>query len=482
MNFKLIINIIGFLIFLTGIFMMLGIPFSIYYGDDDILALLFSGIFTAALGISIWFFTRKTDRFNLGKREGYLIVTLGWIIMSLFGTIPFIIHGSIPSFINAFFEVMSGFTTTGASIINDIESLPHGLLFWRSITQWIGGMGIIVLSLAILPLLGIGGMQLYSAEVPGITKDKFHPRVKETAKRLWGIYVILTAIETILLILAGMNFFDAINHSFTTMATGGFSTKNVSTAYFTNPFIQYILIAFMFFAGVNFTIHYYALHRNFKFIKTNDEFKTYFFFILIASIVVMILHIPYVNYSLADNFRQSLFHVVSLVTTTGYVSSDYEYWSIFSRMIFFVLLFIGGSAGSTGGSIKIVRHYLLFKNGFLELKRLIHPHAIIPVRINGKSVPPEIISNVQAFFIIYILIFILSSIILSISGLDFLSSIGASATCLGNVGPGIGTVGPVSNFAHLSDFAKILLSILMLIGRLELFTVLIIFTPYFWKK
>ncbi len=462
--------------------MMLGIPFSIYYGDNDIVALLLSGSTTAAIGILLWFITRKTDRISLGKREGYLIVTLGWVIMSLFGTMPFIIHGSIPSFTNAFFEVMSGFTTTGATILTNIESVPHGLLFWRSLTQWIGGMGIIVLSLAILPLLGIGGMQLYSAEVPGITKDKFHPRVKETAKRLWGIYVLLTAVETLLLITAGMNFFDAINHSFTTMATGGFSTKNASTAYFTDPYIQYIFIVFMFFAGVNFTLHYYALHRNFSFLRTNDEFKVYFFFILIASIVVMILHIPYVNISLFDNFRQSLFHVVSLVTTTGYVSSDYEGWSIFSRMIFFVLLFIGGSAGSTGGSIKIVRHYLLFKNGFLELKRLIHPRAIIPVRINGKSVSPEIISNVQAFFIIYILIFILSSIILSVSGIDFLTSIGASATCLGNVGPGIGMVGPVSNFAHLSDFAKILLSFLMLIGRLELFTVLIIFTPYFWKK
>lgn len=462
--------------------MMSGIPFSVYYQDNDIYVLLICGISTSLIGIFLWFITRKTERADIGKREGYLIVSLGWIVMSLFGAVPFVVHGSIPSYIDAFFEIMSGFTTTGASILNDIEALPHGLLFWRSISQWIGGMGIIVLSLAILPLLGIGGMQLYAAEVPGITKDKFHPRVKETAKRLWGIYVIFTSLEAILLMIAGMNFFDAINHSFTTLATGGFSTKNASTAYYTNPLIQYILIVFMFLAGTNFTLHYFALHRNFSFIKTNDEFKTYSLFILIAAIVIMILHHPYLNIPLEEKFRQSLFHVVSLVTTTGYVSSDYENWAIFSRMVFFVLLFIGGCAGSTGGSMKIVRHYLLFKNGFLELKRLVHPRAIIPVRVNNKTIPPEIISNVQAFFILYILIFVLSSIILSISGLDFLTAIGASATCLGNVGPGIGTVGPVANFSHLSDFAKILLSFLMLIGRLELFTVLVIFSPSFWRR
>ena len=462
--------------------MMLGISFSIYYGDDDILALLGAGLLTSITGITIWFFTRKTDKLDLGKREGYLIVTLGWVCMSLFGALPFIFNGSIPNFSNAFFETMSGFTTTGATILTNVEAMPHGLLFWRSFTQWIGGMGIIVLSIAILPLLGIGGMQLYAAEVPGITKDKLHPRVKETAKRLWIIYLGFTLAEAVLLMFAGMNFFDAINHSFTTMATGGFSTKNSNTAYFTSPFIQYILIVFMFLAGVNFTIHYLAIHRKFSFFKNNDEFRYYLFLILGVSIFVAIIHLPYVDFSLAETFRQSLFHVVSLVTTTGYVSSNYENWAIFSPMIFFILLFIGGSAGSTGGGIKVVRHLLLFKNGFLELKRLIHPRAIIPVRLNGKAVSSEIISNVQAFFIIYILIFVFGSILLSLMGVDFISSVGAVATCLGNTGPGIGSVGPIANFNHLPEMAKWLLSFLMLLGRLELFTVLIIFTPYFWKK
>jgi len=266
------------------------------------------------------------------------------------------------------------------------------------------------------------------------------------------------------------------------MATGGFSTKNASTAYFTSPFIQYILILFMFFAGTNFTIHYLAIHKNFSFLKNNDEFKTYFYFTIIVTAFITIVHLPYVHFHPEEAFRQSLFHVVSLVTTTGFVSSDYENWAIFSRMIFLILLFIGGSAGSTGGGIKIIRHLLLFKNGFLELKRLIHPRAVIPARLNGKSVTPEIISNVQAFFIIYILIFVFGAIILSFLGIDFISALGASATCLGNVGPGFGTVGPVANFGHLPGLAKWLLSFLMLLGRLELFTVLIIFTPYFWKK
>ena len=462
--------------------MMLGIPFSIYFGDDDIPALLIAGIGTSLTGFSFWFTTRKTNKLDLGKREGYLIVTLGWVAMSIFGSLPFIIHGYIPSPTDAFFETMSGFTTTGASILSDIESMPHGLLFWRSFTQWIGGMGIIVLSLAILPLLGIGGMQLYAAEVPGITKDKFHPRVKETAKRLWVIYLAFTVVETILLMIAGMSFFDAINHSFTTMATGGFSTKNASTAYFTSPYIQYILIVFMFFAGTNFTIHYLAIHKNFSFLKSNDEFKVYLYFTLSVAVFITLVHLPYVDFHPEEAFRQSLFHVVSLVTTTGYVSSNYEHWAVFSRMIFLILLFIGGCAGSTGGGIKIIRHLLLFKNGYLELKRLIHPRAVIPARLNGKSVTPEIISYVQAFFIIYILIFVFGSILLSLMGVDFESSIGAAATCIGNIGPGFGTVGPVANFGHLPDMAKLVLSFLMLLGRLELFTVLIIFTPYFWKK
>jgi trk system potassium uptake protein TrkH len=482
MNYKVVLKVISLLLLLTGFFMILGIPFSIHYGDDDIYSLVLAGVITSLSGFLLWLLTRKSDNIDFGKREGYLIVSLGWIFMAAFGALPFLIYGAIPNYTDAFFETMSGFTTTGATILEDIEIIPHGLLFWRSLTQWLGGMGIIVLSLAILPLLGVGGMQLFAAEVPGVTKDKLHPRVKETAKRLWGIYVIFTFTEMVLLVIGGMSLFDAINHSFTTMATGGFSTKNASTAYFTSPFIQYVFILFMMLAGMNFTIHYLAFHGKFGFFKRNSEFKTYLAFIFAATVFIMFVHVAKTNFQWEESFRQSLFHVASLTTTTGYVSSDYESWAPFSRMIFFALLFIGGCAGSTGGGIKFVRHILLFKNSFLELKRLIHPRAIIPVRFNEKSVGADIISNVQAFFIFYIMIFVFGSVILALIGLDFVTAAGAAATCLGNVGPGIGAVGPVNNFAQLPEIGKWILTFFMLLGRLELFTVLIIFSPAFWKS
>jgi len=461
MNFKVVLKVISLLLILTGFLMLSGIPFSLYYGDDDIIALIISAIVTSSVGLLAWLGTRKSDDRELGKREGYLIVTLGWVSMAIFGALPFLIYGAIPNYTDAFFETMSGFTTTGATILEDIEVIPHGLLFWRSLTQWLGGMGIIVLSIAILPLLGIGGMQLFAAEVPGVTKDKLHPRIKETAKRLWGIYVIFTFTEIVLLLVGGMSLFDAINHSFTTMATGGFSTKNASTAHFVSPFIQYVFILFMFFAGMNFTLHYLGFHGKFSFFKHNTEFRTYLFFILGAALFITFVHLSEVAFNWEESIRQSLFHITSLVTTTGYVSSDYEHWAPFSRIIFFILLFVGGCAGSTGGGIKFVRHSLLFKNSILELKRLIHPRAVIPVRFNEKGVGPDIISNVQAFFIFYIMIFVFSAALLSLLGLDFFTAIGASATCLGNVGPGIGTVGPVSNFAHLPYIVKWILSFLM---------------------
>jgi trk system potassium uptake protein TrkH len=343
-------------------------------------------------------------------------------------------------------------------------------------------MGMIVLSLAILPILGIGGMQLFVAEVPGPTKDKIHPRIRETAKRLWGIYVIFTFTETILLLLGGMNLFDALCHSFTSMATGGFSTKQASIAHFDSSFIHYVIILFMFLAGTNFTVHYHLLHRKFDAVKNNDEFKFYGGLILVLGIVLALLLFLSEVADIGTAFRDSLFQVVSIVTTTGFITSDYELWGPFFQIIFFLLLFIGGCAGSTGGGIKIVRHLLLFRNSVLELRRLIHPRAVIPVRFNKVTVPSDIISNVLAFFLFYILIFVAGTIVMSLLGLDFLSAIGSVATSLGNVGPAIGSVGPSSNFAHIPAFGKWFLSFLMLLGRLELFTILIIFSPAFWKS
>ncbi|RMD50020.1 MAG: TrkH family potassium uptake protein [Ignavibacteria bacterium] len=476
-----IFGITGFLLLVEGIFILTGIPFSLWYGDSDIQSLLISGGITSLSGLGLYLPNRNKGN-EIRKREGYLVVSTGWIVMSVFGALPFVIHGSIPSFTDAFFETMSGFTTTGASILNDIESIPHGLLYWRSLTQWLGGMGIIVFTLAILPILGIGGMQLFVAEVPGPSKDKIHPRIKETAKRLWGIYAIYTLAEILLLMIGGMSFYDALNHAFTTMATGGFSTKQASIAAFDNPFIHYVIIIFMFAAGMNFTLHYRIIHGDFKSLKLNDEFKFYAKVILIVGLVIGIVHVLTDYAGVERSFRDSLFQTVSIVTTTGYVTADYELWGAFFQLLFFLLLFTGGCAGSTGGGIKMVRHLILFRNSFQELRRLIHPRAVIPVRFNKNAISSDNVSNIYAFFLFYIAIFVIGTLALSLLGVDFLSSIGAVATSLGNVGPGIGSVGPSYNFSHLPDAGKWILSFMMLMGRLELFTVLILFSPSFWKK
>lgn len=482
MNFKIILNIIGFLLILTGGFMLTAIPFSLYYKSDDIFALLVSGLATCIFGFVLWFSTKKSDTSTITKRDGYIIVASGWIVMSLFGALPFVIHGAIPSYTDAFFETISGFTTTGASILSDIESVPYGLLFWRSLTQWLGGMGIIVLSLAILPILGIGGMQLYSAEVAGPSKDKLHPRVRETAKRLWAIYLALTVAQTLLLMFGGMNLFDSLCHSFTTLATGGFSTKNTSVAHFASPFIQYVIIIFMFIGGTNFTLHYLALHGKISAYFKNEEFRFYLFFVLITVFGTSIFLTLNNSYSVEQALRESSFNIISILSSTGFATSDYEAWAPFFTQFFLVLLLFGACAGSTSGGVKMLRHYLLMKNSLLELKRLIHPQAVIPVRYNGKAVSNDIISKIAAFVLLYLSVFIVGSLILAYTGLEFSSAMGSVAACLGNIGPGLGSTGPVANYGHVSETGKWVLSFIMLLGRLELFTVLIIISPAFWRK
>ena len=480
-NFRIIFRVLGSLLVLEGIFMLLALPFSFYYGEESYKPIIYSSAITILTGCLSLLANWNIDK-NFGKREGYIIVSSVWIIFSLAGSLPFILSGAIPGFADAFFETMSGFTTTGASVLNDIEAVPKGILFWRSMTQWLGGMGIIVLSIAILPILGIGGLQLFSAEVPGPAPDKLHPRIKETAKRLWVIYVTFTLAETIMLMFGGMNFFDAINHSFTSMATGGYSTKNASIAAFPSPFIQYTLILFMVIAGTNFTLSYFAIHLKFSKVWKNEEFRFYLGFILGFTLIITGGLIYYDHLGIERSFRDALFQVVSIMTTTGFVSADYLSWTPYLWVIIFVIMFFGGSAGSTGGSIKIIRIVMLLKNGYLELKRLIHPNAIIPVRINNKSVPQVIVTNVLAFVVFYIMITVISTIIISMMGYDLDTSIGAVAATLGNIGPGIGKVGPVCNFAHIPEVGKWFLSFLMLLGRLELFTVLVILSPSFWKR
>lgn len=480
-NKYLIGQFIGILLLINGVFMWLCLPFSLYFKESARFALLISGGITLALGGILWFLTRQKSEKALKKRDGYLVVTLGWLAMSAVGALPYILSGSIPNYTNAFFESISGFSTTGASILNDIESLPKGILFWRSLTQWIGGMGIIVMAVAILPILGIGGMELFVAEAPGISPDKLKPRIKDTAKRLWIIYIAFTLLETLLLQYGGMSFYDALNHSLTTMATGGFSTKNSSAADF-SPFIQYVLIVFMCIAGTNFTLSYFATKFRFKKIFANEEFRYYLGFTLCYTLLIAAIIYSVSENSLEKSFRDALFQVVSLVTTTGFVSADYTQWTPLVTMIMFMLMFFGASAGSTSGGVKIVRHIILLKNSLLELKRQLHPSAILLPKLNGKTVSKETTFNILAFMMIYLAIFVFGVLVMSAFGLDFMTTLGAVATSLGNIGPGLGTVGPVDNFAHLPQAGKWFLAFLMLLGRLELFTVLMLLTPYFWKK
>ncbi|MBL4593588.1 MAG: TrkH family potassium uptake protein [Flavobacteriales bacterium] len=478
-NIKVVTNVVGSLIIISGALMSLSIPISLYYKSGDLNALILSSAITLLVGLALKFSTRHHKNDEIKKREGYLIVALGWISMTLVGTLPYVISGAIPDYTNAYFETISGLTTTGASILNDIESLPKGILFWRSMTQWIGGMGIIVLTIAILPLLGVGGMELFASESPGPTKDKIHPRIKETAKRLWFIYFSLTVLQCILLMFAGMDFYDAINHSLTTMSTGGFSTKQESIAYFDSPAIHYIIIFFMFIAGTNFTLLYFGFKFKFKKFWENDEFKWY----VAAIITLCAVIIPFIyNTNFEESFRSVLFQVVSILTTTGYATTDFTTWGPFITFIFFLLLFTGASAGSTSGGMKIVRIVLLMKNGFLEFKRKLHPNAIVPVNLNGHVVSSKIIYNLLAFVFFYLFMFVLGSIVMAFLGVDFMEAISAVATSLGNVGPGIGKLGPSGNFYNLPDAAKWVLAFLMLLGRLELFTIAILFTPYFWKR
>lgn len=493
LNFRIILHIMGLLLLCNGSFMILATVMSAAYKDGVTLELAMASIVTMLVGVMAMYYTRG-HRKEVKPKEGYIIVTFGWLIMSISGVLPYIFSGAIPNITNAFFETISGYTTTGASILADIEALPEGVLFWRSLTHWIGGMGIIVLAIAILPLLGIGGMQLFTAEAPGPGGDKLHPRITDTAKRLWYIYVGYTVIETILLQIAGMSFFDAINHALSTLSTGGFSTKNLSVAHWNgNPWIEYIIIIFMFLAGTNFVISYFAFTGQVQRVFKDEEFKSYSLFILAFTVVAALIvyfqadvqiseYHPMVWGKFESAFRHGLFQVLAVVTTTGFVTADFTNWTPFLTVFFFGLMFLGGSAGSTSGGIKVVRHLLIIKNGILEFKRTLHSNAIIPVRLNNKSVSEHIVYNVIGFFVLYMLLFIIGALVLGYLGLDFESAVGGAASSLGNVGPALGDLNPVVNFSSLPPFGKWWCGFLMLLGRLELFTVLILLTPVFWTK
>ncbi len=464
--------------------MLSALPFSWYHQSGDGLALIYASMTTIGLGGILWLIKPQATN-QIGKREGYLIVALGWLCMAIFSTLPYLFSGVFDNFTNALFESVSGLTTTGATVLHDIEAVPHGILFWRSLTQWVGGMGIIVLTVAIFPLLGIGGVELFVAEAPGPTSDKIHPRIKETAKRLWLIYVGLTALLIGILYFNGMIFYDAINHGLTTMATGGFSTKNASIAHYDSAAIQYPILFFMFLAGINYTVIYYGLTGKLKKVWQSDEFKTYLILVLVLTLLVGFTLSQITEYSVERSFRNAAFQIVSVITTTGFISADYTSWSPVLTLLFFILLFVGACAGSTSGGIKLIRHLVFFKNSHLEFKRLLHPKALIRIKIDKKMVAPRTLTHILVFLLLYLILFLIGSLVMSVILADFeqplLTAIGSVATSLGNVGPSIGQLGPVDNFAQIPASGKWFLVFYMFLGRLELFTILILFTPYFWR-
>ncbi|MGP8330627.1 MAG: TrkH family potassium uptake protein [Methanosarcinaceae archaeon] len=479
-NYRAIVQILSALLIFLGLSLIAPAAIAFFYREGDFNAFLITLAISFILGI-IGLFSSKTTR-ELRPKDGFLIVTAGWLLFAFIGALPFRLSGFIPSYTDAFFETMSGFTTTGASILTNIEALPHGLLFWRSLTHWLGGMGIILLSLAILPLLGIGGMQLFKAEVPGPTPDKLTPRLKNTAKLLWGVYALISLVETILLKLAGMNWFDALCHTFGTMATGGFSTKNASVGQYNNAWIDYIIIIFMILAGLNFALHYRALRGKPQVYLKDREAMFFLGIIGFATLLIGVDVWKVTGHNILKTIQDTLFQVVSILTTTGFGTADYEQWSKLSQGILFFLMFFGGCAGSTGGGIKIIRTIILMKLGLNEIKRLIHPQAVFSIRIGSMVVPRDIAGNIAGFFLLHIGLTIFGILFMSALGLDFETAFGSVAANINNIGPGLGAVGPTDNYANIPVIGKWFLSLLMLAGRLEIFTVLVMFTFSFWKK
>tara|TARA_B100000941_G_C28500068_1_gene553539 strand:- start:414 stop:1871 length:1458 start_codon:yes stop_codon:yes gene_type:complete len=481
-NLNVIGNIIGILLMINGFLMLTAVPFGLYYMETTWKGILISSFINFVFGFLLYFRTKDTRNKELRRRDGYLIVTSSWIFMCCFGMLPYIITGQIPDLTNAFFETVSGYTTTGATILDDIESLDNSILYWRSLTQWIGGMGIIVLAVAILPFLGIGGMQLFVAEAPVFSLDKLQPRIKETAQRLWLIYISFTILLFFILWAEGMEIFDAINHAMTTFATGGFSTKNASIGYFESPLIQYTIILFMFISATNFTLTYFAIKLDFSKIIKNEEFNIYFLFITVLTLILFsTLYVIDSSYA-EETFRSAFFNIVSIVTTTGFTTADFTGWNDFITILFFILMFFGACAGSTSGGIKLVRHVVLLKNSYNEIKRQLHQSGVFTLKFNNRKVPNEVISNILAFMMLYVAIFSFGSVMMAFIGVDFETAIGSVAATLGNVGPGIGDVGPSGTYNSIPVAGKWFLSLLMFIGRLELFTFLMIITPIFWTS
>jgi trk system potassium uptake protein TrkH len=487
MNWPVILKTQGFLLVILALVMLTPIACSLIYGGTDLMPLLWGLMITLSSGIFlILVFSR--NRSVMRAREGFVSVTLGWIFAAIFSAIPFYLHGSFGTIIDCVFETMSGFTTTGATILTEIESLPRGLLFWRSMTHWLGGMGIILLTIAILPLLGFSGAQLFKAEVPGPVKDRFSPRIKDTAKILWLIYGGLTAIETILLMLGGMDLFDALCHSFGTMATGGFSTRNASIASFNSIYIEVVITIFMYLAGINFSLFFFLFKGKPGGFFKNREWRFYTI-VLIAAILLVSLVLAFNGDGngiekghFGNALRHTAFQVVSITTTTGYITYNYDFWPYLCQLLLIGLMFLGGSGGSTGGGIKQIRVMILLKSSLNEIRKLSQPRAVFATKIGHELISKDVVRTVYAFFFIYILVFGTVTILLAALGHDIVTSFSAAVATLSNIGPGLARVGAVENYAFFDPASKVILTLSMLMGRLELMSVLIFFYALFSRR
>ena len=479
LNFRFIIHILGAILVFEGLFMILALAFAIYYKSNDFQGIMESLVITITIGAVLFFLTNRNTRRELQTKETFILVSFSWITLCMFGTLPYLLSHTIGSYVDVIFETVSGFTTTGSSILKDVEIIPKGVLFWRSETHWIGGMGIIVLALAVLPALKFGGTSLFAAESSVVVQEKIQPRMIEVAKRLWVIYLILTFSEVILLYIGGMPFYDSLCHAFGTIATGGFSTKNASIGSY-SPYIQYVVMGFMILAGINFFMHYFLLSGRIKNVIKNEELRTYLTIIIFAGLVVSLILIIKSHSGIEPALRKGYFQVISILTATGFSTTDYLVWPVPAWLIIFSLMLIGACSGSTGGGIKVIRHVILFKKLYSNLKQALHPRGIILIKYNNRTVSDELVHKVISFIFFYLLVFATGTVVMTAIGLDIRSSAGSVLTCLGGIGPGIGSVGPGGNFAHVPQLGKILLSFVMVMGRLEIYTLLVVLTPGFW--
>ena len=480
-NFFLLLHFVSLVMVFESIFILFSVVVALIYKESTVTNLFYTFLVTLIGGIILNILTKKQRGEEPTRKESFIIVSISWVILGLVGTVPYLVTQSIPHFTNAFFESISGFTTTGSSILSDIEALPKSILFWRAETHWIGGMGIIVLVVAIMPFLQINGIYLFYSEISSVTDEKISTKIRYAARNLWLVYIGLTAIETLLLYIGKMPLFDSICHSFATVATGGFSTQNDSIAGY-SPYIQYVITIFMLLSGINFALHVLSLRGKMRNALKNEELRLYLTIILVIGLSITgILYFKMHNMTIEQAFRDSFFQVVSIITATGFATADYLQWPVQAILLIALLMLIGASSGSTGGGVKVIRHVISLKKIRHSFQNLISPNRVYVLRYNGTAVNPEYVSGVLAFIIFYYLILAVSTLIMMAFGQDAATSFGASATCMGGIGPGFGAVGPVSNFLHLPEGAKYFLAFLMVIGRLEIYSVLIIFTRSFWR-